>query len=367
MILYSIIIAVYNVERYLEECLESIIAQSYTNWEAILVDDGSSDKGSARICDIYARKDTRFKVFHRENEGSLMARRFGLQHSMGDYVLFVDSDDYIHKNLLYEVNKIIKNNQSDLVVYRFQWINELTSTDSEIIFPEGTILRGDTLSRQRLWRRVVTCNSLNNLWLKVVKRDCIDIEEDYTRFAYLKSGTDLIQSLPILDNAKQIYFTEKILYFYRYNDSGISAQKEKRIKLKEIDGYFKDKKVLMEQRLYFLKKNNVTKEVLNLHFASYFKSSMEILISWLANESDRKKRALIVRRVLQERGLSDCKGYIEANELLGYNRILFQLYNEHDLKKFFIMLDILVVRRNVILAKGRIINYVIRRRNVERK
>ena len=208
MILYSIIIAVYNVEKYLEECLDSILAQSYSNWEVILVDDGSTDDGSGKICDAYAQKDERFQVFHRKNEGSLMARRYGLSKSRGDYLLFIDSDDYIHKDLLKSVDKIIAQTQSDLVIYRFKWVNKVKEVDSEIIFPEGTIIGKDGLPKSVLWERLPACNSLNNLCIKVAKRQCLDLETDYSKYAFLQFGTDLMQSLPILDRAQKIYFME---------------------------------------------------------------------------------------------------------------------------------------------------------------
>ncbi|MDE6365136.1 MAG: glycosyltransferase, partial [Lachnospiraceae bacterium] len=234
MRLFSIIIAVYNVEKYLEECLESVFMQNYVDWECILVDDGSTDT-SLEICEKYAKRDRRFKVFHRENLGSLMARRYGLSQSRGDYLLFIDSDDSIHGDLLKDVDGIISATQSDLVIYRFQWVNKVQVVDSELIFPEGTIIGEGGLSKTVLWEKLPICNSLNNLWLKVVKRQCLDLDADYSKYAFLQFGTDLMQSLPILDKAQKIYFTEKIYYYYRYNDTGISSQKEKIKDIESID------------------------------------------------------------------------------------------------------------------------------------
>lgn len=97
--LISIIIPVYNVEDYIRPCLDSILAQTYTNFEAILVDDGSKD-GSGRICDEYAEKDSRFIVVHKENGGVSSARNKGLEIAKGEYIAFVDSDDWIENNYL---------------------------------------------------------------------------------------------------------------------------------------------------------------------------------------------------------------------------------------------------------------------------
>lgn len=92
--LISIIVPVYNVEKYIRPCLDSILSQTYTNWEAILVDDGSTD-GSGAVCDEYVKRDNRFMVVHKENEGVSKARNLGIKQARGEYILFLDSDDLI--------------------------------------------------------------------------------------------------------------------------------------------------------------------------------------------------------------------------------------------------------------------------------
>ena len=96
--LISIIIPVYNVAVYLPRCLDSILAQTYKNLEIILVDDGSKDN-SGKVCDEYALKDSRIKVIHQKNQGVSVARNAGLRIAKGDYIGFVDSDDYIETNM----------------------------------------------------------------------------------------------------------------------------------------------------------------------------------------------------------------------------------------------------------------------------
>ena len=93
----SVIVPVYNVEKYLHRCIDSILAQSFTDFELLLVNDGSKDK-SGEICDEYAAKDSRVRVFHKENGGVTSARKLGFDSSVGEYVLFVDSDDYLDKD-----------------------------------------------------------------------------------------------------------------------------------------------------------------------------------------------------------------------------------------------------------------------------
>lgn len=99
MPLISIIIPVYNTEKYIRRCIDSVIAQSYSDWELILVDDGSTDE-SGKICDEYVEKDERIRVFHKENGGVSSARNVGLDNANGEWVTFVDSDDYLQNDAL---------------------------------------------------------------------------------------------------------------------------------------------------------------------------------------------------------------------------------------------------------------------------
>lgn len=116
----SIIVPVYNTAKYLEQCIDSIVAQTYTDWELLLIDDGSTDR-SGDICETYAAKDTRIRVFHKENGGVSSARNLGLDHAQGEWITFVDSDDYIEENFL---KSFESNLDADLVVGNIQMIRK---------------------------------------------------------------------------------------------------------------------------------------------------------------------------------------------------------------------------------------------------
>lgn len=113
---FSIIIPVYNVSRYLRRCIDSVLSQSYGDFELLLVDDGSSDD-SGVICDEYAEKDDRIKVFHKKNGGVSSARNKGIDEARGNYVVFVDSDDYILSDRLSQILKLSDNNPDIIVEY----------------------------------------------------------------------------------------------------------------------------------------------------------------------------------------------------------------------------------------------------------
>ena len=109
MHLISIIVPVYNVEKYIVECVESVLKQTYTNWELLLIDDGSTDK-SGRICDEFVQTDTRIKVYHKKNGGQPSALNYGLDYAQGKYVIFMDSDDYWCDNEI--LNKLYQKAES---------------------------------------------------------------------------------------------------------------------------------------------------------------------------------------------------------------------------------------------------------------
>lgn len=119
----SIIIPIYNVEKYINKCIQSIIDQTYSNLEIILVDDGSIDRCS-KICDEYANKDKRIKVIHKQNGGLSSARNIGIDISSGEYILFIDADDYIHESTVEILIKKAISKNADIVHFNFQYVDE---------------------------------------------------------------------------------------------------------------------------------------------------------------------------------------------------------------------------------------------------
>lgn len=119
--LFSVIVPVYNVENFLERCLDSIICQTYSDFECIVIDDGSQDSSGA-ICDDYANRDSRIKVVHQKNAGLGAARNTGLENAIGDYICFCDSDDWVEKDLLHELLKKISSDGPDVVIYGLAYI-----------------------------------------------------------------------------------------------------------------------------------------------------------------------------------------------------------------------------------------------------
>ena len=122
MIKFSIIVPVYNVEQYLKDCIESILKQSFENYEILLIDDGSTDR-SGLICDEYVSSDSKITAFHKENGGLSDARNYGIKRAQGEYLVFIDSDDYIEPDALDKFNKQLEElNNPDVLITHIQKI-----------------------------------------------------------------------------------------------------------------------------------------------------------------------------------------------------------------------------------------------------
>lgn len=134
MDLISVIIPIYNLEQYIERCVRSVMAQSYTNLQIILVDDGSSD-GSGAVCDALAQKDSRIKVIHKPNGGVSDARNFGVKAASGQFISFVDGDDYVHPEFIATLHTLCVENKCRMAQCSFEAV---TATVMRRIYPTHT-------------------------------------------------------------------------------------------------------------------------------------------------------------------------------------------------------------------------------------
>lgn len=220
---FSVLIPVYNVEEYLTECLESVINQSYQDFEVILVDDGSTDK-SGKICDEWLnRYPEKVKVIHKQNQGLISARRVGIENANGDFCIFVDSDDFIELNLLETVYSFLeKDDAIDVLIYSFRYYrNGKYAERFHPIASDGEIWKG--LKKKELYEKIVFSSDINSLWTKAVRTDVLKSDPtDYTKFFGKNMGEDLLQSLYIITAANVVSYVDRELYNYRINANGIS-------------------------------------------------------------------------------------------------------------------------------------------------
>lgn len=207
----SVIVPIFNVEKYLNQCLDSIIAQTFTDWECILIDDDSPDN-SGKICDEYAEKDSRFIVIHQENAGSAEARNVGLKNAKGEYIICVDSDDWIEKNYLEELYNVAFENGADVVGCNLIREYPRKSVAIKILMPETT---------KECISSLLTGTLQGYLHVKLIKKNLL-IENNISFIKGINMCEDLIFSVKVFYFAEKIFKVDTGLYHYRYNPVSIS-------------------------------------------------------------------------------------------------------------------------------------------------
>lgn len=211
----SVIIPVYNVEKYLSACIKSILNQTHRNLELILIDDGSKDN-SGQICDEFAKKDSRIRVIHQENGGVSVARNKGVDISEGDYIAFVDSDDFVAPNMYESLLKAIKRTDADMALCNYRKVDEEGATISEYTYVQNEVVSGEKalewLEREHNWSYVV-------VWPKLYHRSVFE----NIRFKEKVICEDEFAVHHIFLKCKKIVTISDSLYCYRYNPSSITS------------------------------------------------------------------------------------------------------------------------------------------------
>lgn len=208
---YTLIIPVYNVEKYLDRCLNSIINQSYKDLEIILINDGSTDN-SLDICYKYATNDPRIKVFNQENQGVACARNIGLENATGDYLMFIDSDDYIERDAVEIINKCLTSNNYDLLIFNYKILNSSTGKIEEIKYnildkyPLEYIIQKESLMVR------------GYLWNKIFKRECIT-KKFNKKHIYMEDLCFVEENLNNFKKFQIIY--DSPYYIYNINENSV--------------------------------------------------------------------------------------------------------------------------------------------------
>lgn len=215
---FSVIVPIYKVEKYLNKCIDSILKQTFQDFELILVDDGSPDK-CPKICDEYAKKDKRVRVIHKENAGLVAARNTGIKEAKGDYICYVDGDDWISENLLQTVwSKAVSKYNVEMVVYSA--VRQFTDIQEQIpkSVPEGLYnkdkLRSDVYPYMMYDSRKPFCTGLifPVAWNKIFKRDFL--LKHYCQEERIRMGEDNAFVFECLYAAENVFFCDDILYIY---------------------------------------------------------------------------------------------------------------------------------------------------------
>ena len=223
--LISVIVPVYRIERYLGICIESILDQTYQNIELILVDDGSPDR-CPEICDLYASKDSRITVIHKQNDGLVSARKAGLLASHGEYIGVVDGDDRIGRGFYMSLYSSISESGADVAIAGFS--RDLFDKSQVILntLPSGTY-EGESLVG--LYRQMLSCGKFHSygittyLWNKLFRRECI-LQSQLNVDNGISIGEDAAAVYPALLKCSKICITDNCAYHYRQREDSMLKQ-----------------------------------------------------------------------------------------------------------------------------------------------
>lgn len=214
----SIICPVFNNEKFLIDSINSVLMQSFADWELVLVDDGSTD-GSPEICDSFSKKDKRIRTFHKTNEGQWLTREFGISQAKGEYFIFLDSDDMLEENSLEILSNYIEKKNPDVLLYDICKLN----------------LDGSKTCLQELYEEKHIYGNKNIIDFCFVKNNCISLcvycfkknfylscPLDKTVDKKIRSQEDFLMLFNILQKVEELYIVPNVLYIYRTNINSAS-------------------------------------------------------------------------------------------------------------------------------------------------
>ena len=308
----SVIVPVYNVEKWLNMCIDSILAQSYKNLEIILVNDGSTDK-SKDICDSYSKKDNRVRVLNIKNSGQSVARNIGLKEAKGDYILFIDSDDYISdKAIIEKFINILDSNNYDFIYTsycRFEDGNEekiteilpINLTNDEIKNKEGKDILVDLLNK----------NSFHHApYLKVCRKEFILNNKLFFREGYYHEDAEW--TFKVFYYAKKIFIYDKPWYMRRMREnSTITSRNESAICKKLCD-----RLIIADDLIKFFEKENASKVIIDDLVRMYWG---DLMITRGVKEKDNiKKCTKVIASTKNVLNKSSVKKYLIGNKLIKY-------------------------------------------------
>ncbi|WP_244834586.1 glycosyltransferase [Clostridium sp. BJN0001] len=242
--LISIIVPVYNVEKYLEKCVNSLINQTYKNIEIILVDDGSKDS-SGEICEKLSQKDSRIFVVHKKNGGLSSARNEGLKYAEGSYIGFVDSDDWLSPNMYETLYDILIKNDADISYCKFF---KTSNETSEI--PKENENKISVFNNKEGMNNFYTDLSVYTIvaWNKLYKRELfLDV-----RYPEGKIHEDEGTTYKLFYKAEKTVYIDKAFYYYRVNPESITNSKFSKKNLDIIDVYEEKIKFIVDKNLTYL-------------------------------------------------------------------------------------------------------------------
>ncbi len=221
---FSVIVPIYNIEKYLKRCIDSVLAQTFADYELILVDDGSPD-GCPAICDEYAKRDERITVIHKENGGLVSARQAGIKVAKGDYIFHLDGDDAILPHALESAYQIICDTQADMVSFSYQIC--VDGEPGQVVYDlvEEGLYHKDEIEK-KISPNLLSNKNMKNLfyflWGKAIKRELAAKYQVLVNPA-ISQGEDVSCSTPCYLEANTVYMSRKSIYLYTVRSDSLTT------------------------------------------------------------------------------------------------------------------------------------------------
>lgn len=313
--LFSIIVPIYNVEKYLPECLDSILNQTYKeDYEVILINDGSTDN-SLNIINNYKKKFKDCLVISRENRGLLYTRVEGVKKSSGEYILFLDSDDYLPKNTLEIYQNQIKVYDYDIIRGNYAKVIN-GKVENNLDFKNEDIINYDNFF-EKYYQILLTSTIFNNVWRQVIKKDIINVEEINTS---VSMGEDIEFNQSCYKNANKIRIIPSVLYYYRKNNNSMT----KDFSINRLEKNINDLNMVYDTILRNLRKyqNNM---LLKLGYSSYLKLMNYYCYMLIDNSKDKVKINIIVDSIIKDKKTTDARVKLKYRDI-PFKKTRFLLY-----------------------------------------
>lgn len=316
--LISVIIPVYNVKQYIERCIDSVLNQTYKNIEIILVDDGSND-GCNEICNMYAEKDKRIKVVHIKNSGVSNARNLGIRLANGDFITFVDADDYIDTSCIEKMYKLCKDEQCDIGIVGTLENNELTNKTNTSGESIDMVLSAENALKEMLNEKYY----YGNVWGKIYKTDIwknVHFNED----TVIGEDMEVLYKVLLKSNKVKINTNERLYYYTKNrNDSATKSNYNKNWE-KEI--------AICENILKDCRENH--KDVFPFALKRYIRINYSCIVKILTYDSENKEVYTQLR-----------KNILKYNEYGIYNKFDLKMKVKIRLVLYFKKLAIILLRK----------------------
>ena len=333
----SIIVPIYKVENFIRQCIDSIVAQTYKDLEIILVDDGSPDN-CPKICDEYAKADKRVRVIHQPNGGLINARKSGLKAASGDYVCFVDGDDWIEPDMYEHIAESIESNTPDCIITQFYY----SYTDKEIKssyalnkpYYNRNAIENEVFPSMLFTEPYYSFGIYPNCWTKVFKKvilekHLMDVNER------IRLGEDIAFTFPCLMECQSISFIDKALYHYRINSESMTKKYDPKL----CDIFYLPYETLM-----------IKSEYLNVDLSDQLPYYLLYLVNFLirnetlvSHYNSQEQTVKVIERVINNNDIQNTLARVDPSIIPSHTKILLKAINRKN--KFTIRIYMKLLRK----------------------